>query len=99
MQSQGGFRQCHIPTLLLTVGGIQGLLEKRISFVNDLKAAVEAEQLLKLSQDQVDAVKRTLANELKRESRSSFWKSVAVNFLFFIGGAIVSYIVSKLPQS
>ena len=76
---------------------VQMQLEKRIIFVNEIKAqAEEAEQLLNLRKSEVDAIRTTLAKELKYEGKISFWKGVAVNFLFFIGGSIVSLLASNL---
>lgn len=71
-------------------------LEKRIKLVEKLQEeAKEAENIITLTEAQVKAVKTTLNKELQKESRKSFWQGVAVNFIFFILGALVSYIVSK----
>lgn len=71
-------------------------LEQRIKLVEKLQEeAKEAENIITLTEAQVKAVKTTLNKELQKESRKSFWQGVAVNFIFFILGALVSYIVSK----
>ena len=36
-----------------------------------------------------------LNQETQKENKSNFWKSVLVNFIFFVLGAIASYIISK----
>ena len=57
--------------------------------------AEQAETIISLTEEQVKAVRTTLNNELQKEGRKSFWQGVIVNFVFFVSGAIVSYIVSK----
>ena len=59
------------------------------------KLKEEAETIISLTEEQVKAVRTTLNNELQKEGRKSFWQGVIVNFVFFVLGAIVSYIVSK----
>lgn len=67
------------------LGELQTELEERVKMVEKLKEEAE----------QVKAVRTTLNNELQKEGRKSFWQGVIVNFVFFVSGAIVSYIVSK----
>ena len=67
------------------LGELQTELEERVKMVEKLKEEAE----------QVKAVRTTLNNELQNEGRKSFWQGVIVNFVFFVLGAIVSYIVSK----
>lgn len=76
--------------------GLQRELEEKIKFVNDLNIkANQAQSLLSLSQDQIEAIKTMLSQEAQKENKASFWKSVLVNFVFFVFGAIASYIISK----
>lgn len=51
--------------------------------------------LVSLKKPEVEAIAQLLRGELKKESKSSFWKGFAVNFLFFILGAIISIIITK----
>ena len=75
---------------------LQQELEEKIQFVNDLNMkANQAQSLLSLSHDQIDAIKTMLNQETQKENRANFWKSVLVNFIFFVLGAIASYIISK----
>ena len=78
------------------INSLQIELEKRIELVEKLqKEAKDAENIISLTEDQVKAIRTTLNNELQKESRKSFWKGVAINFVFFVLGALASYIVSK----
>lgn len=75
---------------------LQKELGQRIELVEILKKeADQAEQIISLTEEQVKAFKNTLNQELEKESKKSFWQGVLVNFVFFILGAIASYIVSK----
>ena len=77
-------------------GELQIELEERVKMVEKLKEEAEqAETIISLTEEQVKAVRTTLNNELQKEGRKSFWQGVIVNFVFFVSGAIVSYIVSK----
>lgn len=71
-------------------------LERKIQFVNKLNAeANQVQSLLSLSHNQIEAIKTLLNKETQKENRANFWKSVLVNFIFFILGAVASYIISK----
>ena len=75
---------------------LQKELESKIQYVNDLNAeANQAQSLISLSHDQIEAIKTMLNKETQKENRANFWKSVLVNFIFFIMGAVASYIISK----
>ena len=81
---------------IVELDSLQKELGKRIELVEKLKnEADQAEQIIKLTEGQVKAFKNTLNQELKKESKKSFWQGVLVNFIFFILGAFASYIVSK----
>ena len=74
---------------------IEQELQQRIKKVNELKnQATQAEHLLSISQDQVSAIQQSINQELNKDSKKNFWKSVAVNFVFFLLGAIVSFLIS-----
>lgn len=75
---------------------LQTELEERVKMVEKLKEEAEqAETIISLTEEQVKAVRITLNSELQKEGRKSFWQGVTVNFIFFVLGAIISYIVSK----
>lgn len=75
---------------------LQKELEGKLEFVNKLnKEANQAQNLLSLSRDQIEAIKTMLNQETQKENKINFWKSVLVNFIFFILGAVASYIISK----
>lgn len=78
------------------LSNLQQELEEKIQLVNDLNMkANQAQNLLSLSADQIEAIKTMLNQETQKENRANFWKSVLVNFIFFVLGAITSYIISK----
>ena len=75
---------------------IETELQKRIDKVNNLKEEAEqAEQIISLTQDQVQAIQSSINKELKKDSRKSFWSGVVVNFVFFVLGALVSFLISR----
>ena len=64
---------------------LQKELGQRIELVEKLKKeADQAEQIISMTEEQVNAFKNTLNQELKKESKKSFWQGVLVNFIFFI---------------
>jgi len=74
---------------------MQEQLRERIAFVEDLSAkAKQAEEIASLNKEQVDAINQILGDNLQKEGRRGFWKSVLVNFIFFIMGATASYFIS-----
>ncbi len=78
------------------LANLQKELEGKLAFVNKLnEEANQAQNLLSLSHDQIEAIKTMLNQETQKENKSNFWKSVLVNFIFFVLGAIASYIISK----
>ena len=80
----------------MALSDLQMELERKIQYVNELNAeANQAQSLLSLSHDQVKAIRTMINKETQRENRINFWKSVLINFVFFILGAIASYIISK----
>lgn len=75
---------------------LQKELEGKLEYVNKLnEQANQAQNLLTLSHDQIEAIITMLNQETKKENKINFWKSVLVNFIFFILGAVASYIISK----
>lgn len=80
----------------IELSSLQMELERKIQFVNDLNTkANQAQNLLSLSHDQIEAIKDMLNQETQKENRANFWKNVLVNLIFFILGAIVSYFISR----
>ena len=74
---------------------MQKQIKERIAFVEELsEKARQATEIASLSKKQISAVNDILSNNLKQEGRRSFWEGVLVNFVFFVLGAIVSYLPS-----
>ena len=85
-------------TLNLTSARLDRLertLRERIAFVKNLEAqAKKAESIATLNEEQVNAINFLLNSNLKKESRSTFWRGIIVNFLFFVLGSVASYLIA-----
>lgn len=74
------------------VSEVEAEISERQKLVNELQKDAEKYEALKaINQEQVDAVAQVLSGELRKEGNKSFWKSVAVNTVFFICGAALSW--------
>ena len=74
---------------------LQDELKERINIVEALKKEAQiAENIITLSSEQVKAVKLVLNKELVNEGKKSFWKNFGTNFIFFILGVIVTFLLS-----
>jgi predicted nucleic acid-binding Zn-ribbon protein len=73
------------------INHIQTEIESRHKLVEKLKTDHEHyESLVKLKESEVEAVAQLLRGELQKESKNSFVKSIAANFIFFVLGSAVS---------
>ena len=82
---------------------IQEELESRIEYVENLKQEAEiAENILNLSEEQVNAVRAKLNQELEVSNNKSFVQSFILNAIFFILGIIttplINLIISKFRK-
>jgi hypothetical protein len=78
------------------VGEVEDEISKRQSLVKALQQDAERYQkLVSINQEQVEAVAQLLQGELRKEGRKSFWGGVAVNFVFFSLGALLSWYLAK----
>jgi uncharacterized membrane protein YdfJ with MMPL/SSD domain len=76
---------------------LQNEIKGRIETVEKLrKEATEAERIIELSAEQVQAVRSAINTEMSKNSKKDFWKGVMVNFVFFIMGALVSFLISTV---
>ena len=74
---------------------IQKHLKERIDFVIKLSEdAKKAEEIASLNAEQVNSINSLLSDNLKKESKKSFWHGVIVNIVFFILGSILTLAVS-----
>lgn len=79
------------------IGEIEEEIKGKHSLVEKLKSDIETySEIATLKESEVEAVAQVLRKELSMEVRRSFWRTVAVNFGFFIGGAIVSGLLVTL---
>jgi uncharacterized membrane protein YdfJ with MMPL/SSD domain len=75
---------------------MQADIQSRQAMVTKLQSDLETyNKLATLKKDEVEAVAQVLRGEIDRNSRRSFWEGVAVNFTFFILGAVVSWFVGR----
>lgn len=76
---------------------IQEELESRIEYVENLKQEAEiAENILNLSEDQVNAVRAKLNQELEVSNNKSFVQSFILNAIFFILGIIITPLINLI---
>lgn len=69
---------------------IQEKLESRIATVEELKKEAEiAENMISLSEEQVDAIQAKLNQELEASSGKNLWTSILINAAFFMLGLAV----------
>ncbi len=81
------------------IANIEEEVKARSSLVTQLQNDVDRyNKLVEIKRPEVEAIAQLLRGELKREGRASFWKSFAVNFIFFILGAGVSLAITLLTK-
>jgi methyl-accepting chemotaxis protein len=81
------------------IAEVESEISERSALVEKLKKDAETyEQVVKLKGPEVEAVAQLLRGELKKEGSRSFWKGVAVNFLFFILGLIASILLGLVMK-
>jgi t-SNARE complex subunit (syntaxin) len=79
------------------ISQVESEISERSALVEKLKKDSETyEQIVKLKEADVEAIAQLLRGELKKEGNRSFWKGVAVNFLFFIFGLVGSIIIGAM---
>lgn len=55
-------------------------------------------ELKNVEEGEIEAIVKVLHSEIEGEGEKSFWKSVAVNFVFFILGALVTFIITLIVK-
>jgi len=77
------------------IGGIERELKERHRLVEKLREDCDRyDQLAKLKASEVEAVVQSLRGELRQEGKRSFWQSVALNFVFFVSGVLVTIFIT-----
>ena len=77
------------------IAQIETEINKRSTLAEKLKADVEYYNKLKIiNSSEIEAIAQVLRSELHTEGTRSFWKSVALNFVFFLLGAVVSFLIA-----
>ena len=81
------------------LSSIQKALESRIEFVEDLKEQAEiAENVISLSEEQVNAVQAKLARELSANSGRDRLFNIVLNAVFFMLGILFPHAIKRLKQ-
>jgi hypothetical protein len=78
--------------------GVIGEINKEIEARSRLAAGLQDDiqrykELATVKRSAAEAVARTIRCEIRSESRRTFARDVALNFLFFVLGAVVSYLL------
>lgn len=77
------------------IGHIQSEIKTRHKLVEKLKKDHEQyDNLVKLKQEEVEAVAQLFRGEIQKENSSSFIKNILANFIFFVLGSIVSLAIA-----
>jgi hypothetical protein len=77
-----------------TISQIETEIGDRQKLVVELQNDAERHKhILELEPEKVKAISSMLTQEIKKDNRRSFWVGILVNFLFFLAGAGVSYIL------
>ena len=77
------------------IGGIERELKERHRLVEKLREDCDRyDQLAKLKASEVEAIVQSLRGELRQEGKRSFWQSVALNFVFFVSGVVVTIFIT-----
>lgn len=79
------------------INQIEEEIKSRQALVKKLKSDIETyNSIVSLKRTEVEAVAQVLRKELKKEGRRSFWRGIAVNFAFFVLGAVASFVLIRI---
>lgn len=78
---------------------IQKELEDRIEYVENLKKEAEiAENVISLSNEQVNAIQAKLSQEIETNSGKNFFQSISISAFFFVLGLIIQPILKAIKK-
>lgn len=76
---------------------IEKEMKRKHDAVEKLKDDIEKyNKLADLGKSKAEAISQLLREEIKKGEKRSFWKNVAINFTFFVLGAIVTILLMKI---
>ncbi|MCG8345630.1 MAG: hypothetical protein MI685_10815 [Chlorobiales bacterium] len=79
------------------IGNIETEIKARSKLAKQLEEDINRyNKLVELKKPEVDAITQLLRGELAREGRSTFWKGVTINFLFFVLGAGATLFINMM---
>lgn len=77
------------------VSQIEDEIKQRQSVVERLELDAKTyQEIANLRRPEVEAVAQVIRGEIKSESRRSFWIQIAVNFVFFVAGIVVTLVLT-----
>ena len=77
------------------ISNVESEIKGRSALADKLQSDVETyNKIVQLKKPEVEAVAQLLREELKREGKRSFWKGFAMNFVYFLLGAITAVIIT-----
>jgi gas vesicle protein len=81
------------------IGEVEKEIKERSTLAEKLQSDVEHyNQLVKISKPEVEAIAQLLRGELRREGGKTFWKSVIVNFVFFVLGVVTTLVIMNFTK-
>ena len=79
------------------INQIEKEIEERRSLVTKLQNDIHTyKRIASLNRSEVEAVSQLLRGELRREGGRAFWKTAAVDFLFFVLGAGITMVFNRM---
>jgi len=79
------------------INQIEKEIEERRSLVTKLQNDIHTyKRIASLNRSEVEAVSQLLRGELRREGGRAFWQNAAVDFLFFVLGAGITLVLSRM---
>jgi peptidoglycan hydrolase CwlO-like protein len=84
----------NLDTAIIDIYALQQEINTRTNKVEELKKeALEAENIKKLSNDQIKAMESIINGIVVKQGKKSFWISFLTNLCFFVLGVISSFVI------
>jgi vacuolar-type H+-ATPase subunit I/STV1 len=79
------------------IGKIESEINARSALATQLQEDLDRyNKLIEIKKPEVEAITQLLRGEVQKEGRSSFWKSLLINFVFFLLGGALSLSIALL---
>jgi hypothetical protein len=81
------------------ISNIESEIRARSKLATQLQQDIDQyNKLVEVKKPEVEAIAQLLRGELRREGRVTFWKGVAINFIFFVLGATASFLITFVAK-